>query len=334
MLAMNSVRQTLLPRLFVHGGNSLKFQSLAHSFNSQLWPAATTIRPLSLKATAAAGTHLPEEVIADHAWRQTNHIWTEQEVNNIQQSHHKPQTMSDHMTNMTMRALYHGFNFITGYKASDPSVNSVAWRLIILESFAGVPGFVAAGMRHFYSLRTLRRDHGQIFTFLEEAENERMHLLVCLKMFQASMITRALVVAAQLTMGPLMTLTYMLYPPAMHRFVGYLEETAVETYTNLIDKAQTPGTQLHQAWHNLPAPPIAKSYWKLPEDATWIMTLKHILADEAHHRDVNHTFASLPRDAENPFIKDHMRDFDRAALERLQTALASDDSTRVQAVAR
>ena len=38
-----------------------------------------------------------------------------------------------------------------------------------------------------------------------------------------------------------------------------------------------------------------------------------MLADESHHRDVNHTFATLPRDAENPFIKDHMRDFDRAA---------------------
>merc|ERR1711924_506526 len=38
----------------------------------------------------------------------------------------------------------------------------------------------------FYSLRTLKRDHGAIYTFLEEAENERMHLLVCLKMFEAS----------------------------------------------------------------------------------------------------------------------------------------------------
>merc|ERR1712017_60087 len=74
-----------------------------------------------------------------------------------------------------------GFNFVTGYDPVDPSPRSVAWRLIILESFAGVPGFVAAGFRHFYSLRTLKRDHGAIYTFLEEAENERMHLLVCKK---------------------------------------------------------------------------------------------------------------------------------------------------------
>merc|ERR1712091_457231 len=90
---------------------------------------------------------------------------------------HEPVTMSDHFMKGVMNVLYHGFNFVTGYDPVDPSPRSVAWRLIILESFAGVPGFVAAGFRHFYSLRTLQRDHGAIYTFLEEAENERMHLL-------------------------------------------------------------------------------------------------------------------------------------------------------------
>ncbi len=52
-------------------------------------------------------------------------------------------------------------------------------------SVAGVPGFVAAGFRHFRSLRTLQRDHGWLASLLEEAENERMHLFVCLKMYVA-----------------------------------------------------------------------------------------------------------------------------------------------------
>ena len=51
----------------------------------------------------------------------------------------------------------------------------------MLESFAGVPGFVAAAFRHFRSLRRLERDRGFIFTLLEEAENERMHLLTFLQ---------------------------------------------------------------------------------------------------------------------------------------------------------
>ena len=41
--------------------------------------------------------------------------------------------------------LYHTFNFVTGYKAENPTVKAIEWRLIVLESIAGVPGFVAAG---------------------------------------------------------------------------------------------------------------------------------------------------------------------------------------------
>jgi hypothetical protein len=37
----------------------------------------------------------------------------------------------------------------------------------VLESIAGVPGFVAAGFRHFHSLRKLTRDFGWIGTLLE-----------------------------------------------------------------------------------------------------------------------------------------------------------------------
>ena len=114
-----------------------------------------------------------EEQAADHAWRQTNHIWSNDELEKVSIEKHEPVTMSDHFMKGVMNILYHGFNFVTGYDPVDPSPRSVAWRLIILESFAGVPGFVAAGFRHFYSLRTLKRDHGAIYTFLEEAENVR-----------------------------------------------------------------------------------------------------------------------------------------------------------------
>ena len=250
---------------------------------------------------------------ADHAWRQTNHIWSNDELDRVSIEKHEPVTMSDHFMKGVMNVLYHGFNLVTGYDPVDPSPRSVAWRLIILESFAGVPGFVAAGFRHFYSLRTLKRDHGAIYTFLEEAENERMHLLVCLKMFEASPVTRALCVAAQFGMTPFLALTYAVHPGSMHRFVGYLEETAVQTYDNLVEKTTTPGTKLHDEWQGLAAPGIAKAYWKLDRDAKWVDCLQHMLADESHHRDVNHTFATLPEGAPNPFIKQHMQDFDKAA---------------------
>ena len=50
-------------------------------------------------------------------------------------------------------------------------------RVLYLETVAGVPGMVAAMLRHMGSLRSMRRDHGWIHTLLEDAENERMHLL-------------------------------------------------------------------------------------------------------------------------------------------------------------
>ena len=124
-----------------------------------------------------------------------------------------------------MYGLYHTFNFVTGYKEGNASVKAIEWRLIVLESVAGVPGFVAAGFRHFRSLRRLQRDHGWIATLLEEAENERMHLLVCLQMFHASWLTRTMVVSAQVLLTPFLMAVYALHPHSMHRFVGYLEET-------------------------------------------------------------------------------------------------------------
>lgn len=138
---------------------------------------------------------IKEEKVADHSWRQLNRIWSDEDIKDKMASKdqkHVPRTISDHVASNVMKLLYHGFNGITGYKKENPSPKSIEWRLIILESFAGVPGMLAASYRHFYSLRTLRRDHGSIYTFLEEAENERMHLLVCLKMFEASPTTKAL----------------------------------------------------------------------------------------------------------------------------------------------
>jgi threonyl-tRNA synthetase len=39
-------------------------------------------------------------------------------------------------------------------------------RIIFLETVAGVPGSVAAILRHLHSLRRLKRDHGWIHTLL------------------------------------------------------------------------------------------------------------------------------------------------------------------------
>jgi hypothetical protein len=132
-----------------------------------------------------------------------------------------------------------------------------------------------------------------------------MHLLICLNTFGASKPTRWLVLASQYVMAPFLMGVYLVHPKSMHRFVGYLEETACMTYVNTIQKIQTPGTHLHEAWANTPAPKMAIGYYKLPADAKWVDTLKCMMADEANHRDVNHTFADMKTDDPNPFLAMH-----------------------------
>jgi len=254
-----------------------------------------------------------------------NHVWSEEELDEALavQTHVKPQNLTDRVMLGIVRGAYWTFNKLTGYKHEDPTPKSIILRLLFLESIAGVPGMVAASIRHFRSLRSMRRDHGWIHTLLEEAENERMHLLVFMKIFEPTWITRALVIVAQGVLVTLLTGTYAIRPQAVHRFVGYLEETAVITYSQVITHLNTPGSQLHAAWKDLEVPNIARQYWRLPETARFVDLIRYIAADETHHRDVNHTFASMQKHETNPFVHTHL---ENAALE-WRTPTAADTPT-------
>ena len=109
-------------------------------------------------------------------------------------------------------------------------------RFVFLESVAGVPGMVAGMLRHLHSLRRLKRDNGWIETLLEEAYNERMHLLTFLKMAEPGWFMKIMILGAQGVFFNGMFLSYLISPRTCHRFVGYLEEEAVSTY----DKCETP----------------------------------------------------------------------------------------------
>jgi ubiquinol oxidase len=84
---------------------------------------------------------------------------------------------------------------------------------------------------------------------------------------------------------------YLLSPSTCHRFVGYLEEEAVHTYTVLLEQIDK-GNLPH--WSNLPAPQEAREYYHLPTDAKFRDMILAIRADEACHREVNHHFADIP----------------------------------------
>jgi len=255
------------------------------------------------------------------SWTLMNPIYTDAELESVKVVHRPQVTVGDKLAHSLVRLLRSAFDVFTGYKdykipaevlAQRPlpieelrakgqllGVNQWMLRVILLESIAGVPGMVAGTLRHLRSLRLLRRDGGWIHTLLEEAENERMHLLTFMAVAQPGLFTRALVLAAQGFFYNAFFFTYLVSPKTAHRFVGALEEEAVRTYTHCISDVEA---GLVPEWIGVPAPPIAIDYWRLKDDAKLIDVLKAVRADEATHRFVNHTLANLDQAKDfNPF---------------------------------
>jgi hypothetical protein len=75
---------------------------------------------------------------------------------------------------------------------------------------------------------------------------------------------------------------YLIEPKALHRFVGYLEETACVTYVNVIAHIETPGSHLHRAWATVPAPAMARGYYHLHAEAKWVDCLKCMVSYPYH----------------------------------------------------
>ena len=80
--------------------------------------------------------------------------------------------------------------------------------------------------------------------------------------------------------------------------MGYLDEQAVVTYTHILEEIDAGRLPM---WRELPAPKIAVNYWKLPPTASMRDVILVIRADEANHRLVNHTLASMDLKKKNPF---------------------------------
>ncbi|CDU22616.1 related to alternative oxidase precursor, mitochondrial [Sporisorium scitamineum] len=171
-------------------------------------------------------------------------------------------------------------------------------RIIFLETIAGVPGMVAASCRHLQSLRLMKRDKGWIHTMLEDAENERMHLLTFMAVAKPGWIARIFALLAQGVFYNFFFVFYLISPRVAHRFVGVLEEEAVLTYSYILEDLKE--GRLPE-WENVPAPEIAKQYWQLGDQAMLVDVIRAVRADEATHRHINHTFASLESTDPNPF---------------------------------
>ena len=162
-------------------------------------------------------------------------------------------------------------------------------RAIVLETVAAVPGLVGAALVHLRCLRWMRGDRGWIRTLMEEAENERMHLMTFIEIARPNLLERVLVLVAQAAFFTFFLLLYIASARTAHRLVGYFEEQAVISYTQYLREIDAGRVE------NVPAPRIAIDYWQLPEGARLREVVLAVRADEAGHRDVNHGFADQLR---------------------------------------
>lgn len=158
-------------------------------------------------------------------------------------------------------------------------------RAIVLETVAAVPGMVGGMLVHLRCLRWMVDDHGWIRTLLDEAENERMHLMTFIEIAKPNRFERAVVLLTQALFFVFFFALYLVSSRTAHRLVGYFEEEAVISYTRYLEQIDEGKVE------NIAAPQIAIDYWKLAPDARLRDVVLAVRLDEAGHRDVNHGFA-------------------------------------------
>lgn len=160
-------------------------------------------------------------------------------------------------------------------------------RAVVLETVAAVPGMVGGAVQHLKSIRLMKSDDGWIKTLLDEAENERMHLMTFIEVAQPNRFERIIILIAQGVFYNLFFALYILSNKTAHRLVGYFEEEAVYSYTEYLAGIDS------GIYPNIDAPAIAIEYWHLPADAKLRDVVIAVRQDEMKHRDVNHDFANI-----------------------------------------
>jgi len=159
-------------------------------------------------------------------------------------------------------------------------------RAVVLETVAGVPGMVAGMWNHLRSLRKMEPDErGWIKTLLDEAENERMHLMIFIEIAKPNWFERLLILFAQFVFWHFYFVLYVFFPRTAHRMVGYFEDQAVVSYTQYLDEIDSGRIT------NIQAPKIAIDYYNLSADATLRDVVIAVRNDEQGHADVNHGMA-------------------------------------------
>ena len=236
--------------------------------------------------------------ILDTGYHKMPHFtYSPEDLGSVKVQHVEPQTIKEQIAYRSIKFIRWSYDTLTRYHPQEMTEAKWIQRCLILETTAGVPGMVAGMVRHLQSIRTMKRDGGWIHHLMEEADNERFHLFIFLHLKQPGLIERMCILAMQGIFCNYFFLSYLLTPKFSHRFVGYLEEEAVKTYTGMLEAIDSPQGCLYH-WNSIPATPEAIDYYTLPEDATLRDVISCIRADEAVHRETNHFLASIDQNEE------------------------------------
>lgn len=193
--------------------------------------------------------------------------------------HHSPKDLSDRLARLLCKCLRWSADFFFKKRYGH--------RAVILETVAAVPGMVGGMLIHLKCLRTQSSDNGWIKILLDEAENERMHLMTFIEIAKPNWFERLLILIVQGVFFNAFFILYLFSQKTAHRLIGYFEEEAVISYTRYLEDIDS-GDII-----NTLAPQIAIDYWKMPHNATLRDVVLTIRDDEAGHRDVNHNFADI-----------------------------------------
>jgi len=197
----------------------------------------------------------------------------------MENTHQIPETNSDRVA-LSMTLFFRFF-------ADAFFANRYGHRAVILETVAGVPGMVAGMWTHLTSLRKMQQDEkGWIRELLDEAENERMHLMIFVEIAQPNMFERWLILIAQFVFWHFYFVLYVFFPTTAHRMIGYFEEQAVISYTEFLDSIDSGNVE------NIDAPKIAIDYYKLPQTARLRDVVLAVRKDELGHSRANHRMAN------------------------------------------
>jgi hypothetical protein len=231
-------------------------------------------------------------ILNPKSYRMAHPIYNKMDIETIEKYHHEPSHWKDRLALAMVRTVRTLFDTISRYNPEKMNERDWLNRIVFLETVAGVPGMIGGMGRHLKSLRTLEKDNGWIHHLLQEAENERMHLFIFLSMRNPGVTMRIGIALTQIAFFNAYFVMYMLAPKFSHRFVGYLEEEAVHTYTKCLDQIDKGNLPM---WAHMKAPLLAVDYYSLcPKTASMRDVVLSVRADEAVHRSVNHHFSDIP----------------------------------------